>query len=301
MGLITDPSTGLLDNVDYILLAGTTGLHERFGRLYSLVNGNVDKDNLKIASDFPWAGKHTFEAGNIKVKGAGAGIASIQNANTATDRLITIPDPGADADFVTTKGSQIIEGRKTFSGADTILLPTDAPTLNRSAGLVSNVLQIHDGTSAKSYLRTDTYNESSLNGTVLLGTTNDAAYVDVAAGAKIDFSVNVPGRFFVIFSFDVYLASGMGASRSYETYFRLTTGATNKRGYRATHDEPTTTTAGFTYNMNLSDVFNFTTTGLKTVKLQKKNIAMLNLNAHSIVGDVDTNIGILMQAYRIGD
>jgi hypothetical protein len=113
--------------------------------------------------------------------------------------------------------------------------------------------------------------------------------------------VNVPGRYFVIFSFDVYLASGMGASRIYETNFRLSSGATNKKGYRATHDEPTTSTAGFTYNMNISDVFNFTTTGLKTVKLQKKNISISNLNAHLINADVDTNIAILMQAYRIAD
>lgn len=47
MGLITDVGSGLQDEIDYIYLAGATGLHNRFGNLYTLVNGNLEVVNLK--------------------------------------------------------------------------------------------------------------------------------------------------------------------------------------------------------------------------------------------------------------
>lgn len=47
MGLITDVGSALQDEIDYIFLAGATGLHNRFGNLYTLVNGNLEVTNLK--------------------------------------------------------------------------------------------------------------------------------------------------------------------------------------------------------------------------------------------------------------
>lgn len=349
MGLITDPSTGLLDGVDYILLAGSTGLHERFGRLYTLVNGNLDKDNLKINSDFPWTGNHTFEGGKLKVKGAGAGIASIQNANTANNRLITIPDPGADADFVTTKGNQTIDdtktfsqnltfksgtgfngvfdhantadrtwvapdasgnvlisaaqqtidGRKTFSGADTLLLPTDAPTVNRSAGLVSNVLQIHDGTSAKRYLRTDTYVEAgtAVGATIDLGVINDLGFVDVGSGTQITFTVNVPGKYLIIFNFTPEVLSN--TSINSQTIFQLTDGVTNKGQYEfAVVSSPNN--FNLATSVTINEIFDYTTTGSKTIKLQKFNFSSTNLVRRQLLTGAAFS-AVNMRAFRVAD
>lgn len=117
MGLITDPSTGLLDGVDYILLAGVTGLHERFGRLYTLVNGNVDKDNMKINSDFPWTGNHTFEAGKIKIKGAGAGIVSLEYENNANDRTHKIPAKSGNDTFAMLSDITVVNGQSVPIGS----------------------------------------------------------------------------------------------------------------------------------------------------------------------------------------
>lgn len=56
----------------------------------------------------------------------------------------------------TTNSAQTITGAKTFSGANTLIIPTTAPTATAgSVGLSSNVLQIHDGSAARSYARLD--------------------------------------------------------------------------------------------------------------------------------------------------
>lgn len=50
MGLITDVGSALQDEIDYIYLSGATGLHNRFGNLYNLVNGNIEVTNLKASA-----------------------------------------------------------------------------------------------------------------------------------------------------------------------------------------------------------------------------------------------------------
>lgn len=80
-------------------------------------NGNIDHTNILLSDNYTWTGTHTFNGGNLKIKGAGAGVASLQNANTATNRTITIPDPGADSTLVALAGAQSITGAKTFDGS----------------------------------------------------------------------------------------------------------------------------------------------------------------------------------------
>lgn len=64
-------------------------------------------------------GTKTFSAGVIKLTATNNAI--LTAATMAADRTLTIPDPGTDASFVMTAGSQTIAGTKTFSSA--ILAP----------------------------------------------------------------------------------------------------------------------------------------------------------------------------------
>lgn len=116
MAIPSDPGTGIQDNnKEPIKVGGATGLHARFKPLYDALNGALDFENIDLTADYPWTGIHSFLAGNLKIGGAGAGYGLFQYANSATDRTLTIPDPGADASFVMTEGAQTVNGAKTFS------------------------------------------------------------------------------------------------------------------------------------------------------------------------------------------
>lgn len=56
-----------------------------------------------------------------KIRGAGAGVVTLQNANTALNLTITIPDSLINADFVLTEGSQNINGIKRFAALAAVI------------------------------------------------------------------------------------------------------------------------------------------------------------------------------------
>jgi hypothetical protein len=89
MAIKTDPYT-----FTNITIADALEVNARFDELYNLQNGTIDADNMDLTDNFTWTGTHTYSATLLKVKGAGAGVASLQNASTATNRTITIPDTG---------------------------------------------------------------------------------------------------------------------------------------------------------------------------------------------------------------
>lgn len=60
MTVPSDPGTGLQDNVDTIYLSGTTGLHNRFLPLYTVLSGGLQADNMDLTANFTWTGTHTF-------------------------------------------------------------------------------------------------------------------------------------------------------------------------------------------------------------------------------------------------
>lgn len=68
-----------------------------FNAILAQCNGNLDSTNLNLAASFgPFSNAFTFNAAVAKIKGAGAGVASLQYANSGTNRTITVPDLGAD-------------------------------------------------------------------------------------------------------------------------------------------------------------------------------------------------------------
>lgn len=68
------------------------------------------------------AGKVGLKSDKIEFRSTGgAGVFTLKAVGSAaTSRTITIPDPGAAADFVMTQGTQTIAGVKTFSSPPTI-------------------------------------------------------------------------------------------------------------------------------------------------------------------------------------
>lgn len=62
-------------------------------------NGNLDPNNIDQTDTYTWTGSMTFNAGVCKIKGAGSGIASLQNENTSNSRTITFPDMGTSYDL----------------------------------------------------------------------------------------------------------------------------------------------------------------------------------------------------------
>lgn len=128
MGLIVDPGTALLDQVngvggDVIALAGVTGLHERFGRLYNTVNGNIDHENIDLTDDYPWTGIHTIQSTDLHILSSGAAFDLIFAVTTVftQDRTLTV-DIGDANRTVTLAGNLTTAGAFITSGAFSLTL-----------------------------------------------------------------------------------------------------------------------------------------------------------------------------------
>ncbi len=89
MTLAVDPGTGLLDNVDYIYLAGATGLHARFLEIYDTVNGHIDADNMDLTDEYNFTGV-LKQNGRHLVRGLGL-LNSVNGKIVGTTTLYTVP------------------------------------------------------------------------------------------------------------------------------------------------------------------------------------------------------------------
>jgi hypothetical protein len=69
-------------------------------------NGTINELNMGNGSSIS----------SIKLKNSASFTSSIRTTSTAADRIYTIPESGANADFMMTAGNQLITGNKTFSG-----------------------------------------------------------------------------------------------------------------------------------------------------------------------------------------
>lgn len=154
--------------------------------------------------------------------------------------------------------------------------------------------------------REDGYNETIYSAAdISLGTGDDADFVDAdATNAKITFTVNVPGRFRVEFNFSGHVTgTGAGASIHSATYFRLTDGTNNTKtlAMQLAVDDAGGQTPALTVPFTLVGVFNFTTTGSKTVKLQKRNITSTAIGDRLILSSNSVERALVMRAYRISN
>lgn len=118
MTVPVDPGTSLQDDVDYVLLAGATGLHARFSPLYSILNGGLTSDNMSMASAFNWGGIHRFDSAKLKILSSGAAFSLIFAVPTVftADHTLTLDIGDADRS-VTLGGNLATAGAVTFAGA----------------------------------------------------------------------------------------------------------------------------------------------------------------------------------------
>ncbi len=279
-----------------------------FDVLYNLVNGNIDNANIAVGAAIALSKLQAVAPGQV-LMGNGGGVITpttlTGNITISPTGVVTVTGSGGGPPGTynnpTFTGTTTLSGTNDFTGP--LLLPTAPPLVNRSAAFVGGVLQIHDGTAARSYLRTDTWQSSSFaNGGLGLGIgiVNDVGYVDVSPSVSININVTVPGQWKVEFYGSYQFAGSSSTTISSQTIFRLTDGVTNKPGVFA----GMTYLAGpsgntFIVPVCISNTFNFATPGIKNVKLQKQNIASNNTLQRFLlnIGGVVSNF----EAYRIAD
>ena len=133
-------------------------------RTWTIPDAGADDTFLGQAKVQPITGAKTFSALAAKIAGAGAGVASLQYANSATNRDWTIPDIGAAATFMALEGAQNLSGIKTvvsggrwdFSSiVDSLLLPSGTPATTNSAAFINKQLSIFDGTLNRIFVPVD--------------------------------------------------------------------------------------------------------------------------------------------------
>lgn len=139
-------------------------------------------------------------------------------------------------------------------------------------------------------------------GDIALGASNDTSFSDVdATNAKLSVPVTVPGTWQVIFSFATNVSSTISLSLSTSTAFQLTDG-TNTTPAINTGTTLPLSLALVTSNVTpqtLIGTFVWSTSGTKTVKLQKKNITSGNIGSRVV--SANSNSPIAMVAYRISN
>lgn len=174
------------------MLNGATG-HTHDG---STGNGpKIAPGSIDLAANYPWTGIHSWQAGEAQIGGAGAGKAALQYANSATNRTLTIPDPGAAADFVMTEGPQTVNGAKTFNstisanGAVALDLVTNGNRIDLDADNDTSIRCTADDIIAIEVGGSDlvTLNATSANFTETIQANDTAVAIDLmATGNRID-------------------------------------------------------------------------------------------------------------------
>lgn len=138
MSIPTDPGAALVDFVDYIYNAGSTGITQRFANLYNMFNAGTGPDNLKLSETYDWLGIHTFQSTKLHILSSGAAFDLIFAVTTVftADRTLTL-DLGDANRTITISGNPILTAgtMATLAGAEnlenkTLTTPTIASFAN---------------------------------------------------------------------------------------------------------------------------------------------------------------------------
>lgn len=218
-----------------------------------------------------------------------------------------------DSDLIDFAGNTIAPG----TVAPTVLLDASGSDLILPSGAVvatdgaisnnTNNVEVYNSVTSRAdqYLREDGITTKTFNGgDISLGTGNDGSFVDVdATNAAITFTVNVPGNYLVTFDYAIDVLFGTGGVRIAKTRWRLTDGTNFSSIFFSS--ESMESIASFTAhskNLHYSFPFNFTTTGSKTVKLQKRNDTTGTITSYDLKASTGNDNGeLFMIAYRISN
>lgn len=176
MGLITDVGSALQDEIDYIYLAGATGLHNRFGNLYNLVNGNIEVVNLKASA----------------VTGSGTKVV-LETSPTINTPTISSPTISG-----TVVGSPTFSGNLNFNGTN--LFSTATANANRFHGLGDS----YGGASTILSVTTDALASNNFYYLKCIADYNGTPYTAFGIGAG--------GSTFIASGADLYLDGGNDTS-----------------------------------------------------------------------------------------
>lgn len=265
--------------------------------------------NITSSGTNTWSGGNTFSGSNtFNSTNTFSGI----NTFSATNIFSADQRINDGIALVDSSGNEYLQFEETASAVNEFSITNaaagNAPELAATGGDTNiNIKLSPKGTGVvksgtATLLREDGINTNIFsNGTsISLGTSTDASYVDVdATNAKITFTVNYPGRYIVIFCFScTFVATGAG-NGTIRIGFQLTdgtstTGTMNYAAISMTREDP---------YFNLMGVYNFTSTGSKTIKLQKLRTTMTNMSSCDIYTNSGANQagGLHMYAYRIAD
>lgn len=87
----------------------------RFSEIASVINGNLDTNNINLSMSPTWLGVHIFSGGKLKVGGSGSGVIAFQYENSSNNRTHTVPDAGANDTFVMSSATQTISNKTVVS------------------------------------------------------------------------------------------------------------------------------------------------------------------------------------------
>jgi len=144
-----------------ILLNGTTADANQVMQLFDEIYSNIDETNV-AAGNKTGSGKFVLQTSptittptitGLKIGGAGAGVATVEYANSATNRTVTIPDSGAASSFVTTEGNQTINGVKTISSQliSTVVTGTSPFSVDSTTQVTNLNAQLLSGKNANDF------------------------------------------------------------------------------------------------------------------------------------------------------
>lgn len=139
-------------------------------------------------------------------------------------------------------------------------------------------------------------------GDIDLGTSNDGSFADVdATNAKIDFNVSMPGKYIVRCIFTLDVVGDVGSLLNSQVSFKLTDGTNSSPPILSGGNIPGVLMVAnqLSTPFFIAGIFNFTSAGSKTVKLQKKNISSTNINTRKILAN--SNSYLSFAAVRITD
>lgn len=131
MALITLNLTGIANG----LPNNANDVVNALNAIVTQCNGNLDPNNIDQTDTYAWTGSMTFNAGVCKIKGAGSGIASLQNENTSNSRTVTFPDMGTAYDVFPIERAPIgtvVNGAFSYSAGTFSVVGADGNALSAS-------------------------------------------------------------------------------------------------------------------------------------------------------------------------
>lgn len=216
-------------------------------------------------------------------------VANVVNGNLDSGNL----NPGV----VTGTGNFVLQSTPTLTtpiinsgtGSFTsLILPNGAPIASRGVGVNSGILEIHDGTASRKYLRNAAYRLATDGNFYDIGSGTDGAFVDVGPGTTI--TVDYAGIYLVSIGFSFGIITNSANAFYSRTYLQAydATGAAEIAFIDQVNEAEVTMGqfrhAPTTMSINLTALYSFASAGVKTVKLRKRNITSTQISQRYITG-----------------